>query len=249
MTQAVNRGPVTRTLPSPTVVVFALMLGLTITGFAWMAAALSDPAALPIRKVAVEGEFTHLDPDVLQDVVAGAVDAGFFGVDVAKIRRHLLDEPWIREATIRRVWPDSLHVRVVEQTPFARWGEQAMLNEVGDIFAPAAEFIPVNLVRLHGPLGSEIEVLNQFIYVASELAGIEIDIATLTLSARYAWTVTTMDATEIVLGRKDLRRRLKRFLFGYTHGLAESWSRIGRVDLRYTNGFAVSQRGVDSGNG
>ena len=116
MSQAVVKTPpVTQSLPSPTVVVFSLILLATIGAIAWAASELSDPTALPIRRVQIEGEFKHLDPEHLQEVVVGVVDAGFFRVDVARVRERLLDEPWIREATIRRVWPESLHVSIVEQ--------------------------------------------------------------------------------------------------------------------------------------
>ncbi len=249
MTQAVSRAPVERMLPSPMAVIFALMLAATLGAIGWAAVALSDPAALPIAKVSVEGEFSHLDPKVLRVAVVDAVDAGFFGVDVEDIRQRLLDEPWIREATIRRVWPDTLHVRIVEQTPEARWGAQAMLNEQGDIFAPRIEDIPPGLVRLDGPLGSEIDVLREYRYLAAELRRANLAIAAINVSARYAWTVSTRDGKEIVLGRSDHRRRLQRFLFAYERGLEDAWTRIGRIDLRYTNGFAVGELTTHTGNG
>lgn len=242
MSQAVSRVPVERTVPSATAVVFTAMLTATVVGLVWIAAALSDPMTLPIRKVSVEGEFTYLDPEVLKVAVVDAVDAGFFGVDVADIRRRLLDEPWIREATIRRIWPDALHVRIVEQTPAARWGEQAMLNEVGDIFAPPYQELPTDLVWLDGPLGSEIEVLRQYHYLAQELSSANLDVVAVTVSPRFAWTLQTRDGKRIVLGRKDLRLRLRRFLFGYNRRLRDSWAQIGSVDLRYPNGFAVGAR-------
>lgn len=249
MTQAKIRAPAERSLPSPTALMFTFMLAATIGGFGWLTSALTDPAALPIRKVMVEGEFTHLVPDVLQEAVASSVNAGFFALDVTRIRRHLLDEPWIREATIRRVWPDALHVRVVEQTPVARWGRLAMLNEVGDIFAPSVDLIPTDLVQLNGPIGSEVEVLRKYYFLSGELAAVGIDIAVLQLSARYAWTLTTAGGKNIVLGRRELGQRLQRFLFGYQHGLSKAWPSVGHVDLRYTNGFAVGQRTPQADNG
>jgi cell division protein FtsQ len=249
MTQAVSRVPLKRMLPSSTFIALAIMLATTIAGTAWLVAKFSDPAALPIQKVSVEGEFTHLDPDVLQAAVVDAVDAGFLGVNVAEIRERLLDEPWIREATIRRIWPDALHVRIVEQTPAARWGEQGMLNEIGDLFAPSHEEIPNDLVQLRGPLGSETEVLREYRYLAREIAEVGLEVVAVNVSDRHAWVVNTRDGKEIVLGRKDLHLRLQRFLFGYEHGLRDAWQRIGRVDLRYTNGFAVGENHAKSGTG
>ena len=234
---------------SPTRLLFGLMLLATVAGATWVSRILSDPAALPIRRVMVEGEFKHLNPEHLQAAVVEAVDGGFFGVDVADIRDVLLDEPWIRDATIRRVWPDALHVTIVEQTPVARWGTYGLLNERADIFVPAPEDLPADLVYLDGPLGAESEVLRRYRYISQKLAAIGLSARALRLSDRQAWTVSTTGGHEILLGRRELEARLGRFVDGYRRGLSAAWARIGHVDLRYTNGFAVGERPALARNG
>ena len=234
---------------SPTMVVFVFMIVATVIGSAWIARELSDPAALPIRRVMVEGEFKHLTIDHVQHAVVDAVHAGFFGVDVADIRRLLQDEAWIRDANVSRMWPDGLHVTIVEQIPVARWGDYGLLNERADVFVPSAEDLPRDLVQLNGPLGSEQEVLERFGYIRTQLADVGLKPVGLTLSDRRAWTITTEGGHEILLGRRDLEERLARFKWGYTKGLNAAWERIGHVDMRYTNGFAVGERGLVRRNG
>lgn len=243
---------VTEPLPpsvAPTTIVFIVMIIATVIGMVWLARELSDPAALPIRRVMVEGEFKHLTTEHVQRAVVGAVHAGFFGVDVTDIRRLLQDEAWIRDANVSRMWPDGLHVTIVEQIPVARWGDYGLLNERADIFVPLAEDLPRDLVQLNGPLGSEQEVLERFGYVRDQLAAIGLKAVALSLSDRRAWTVTTEGGHEILLGRRDLEERLARFKWGYTKGLNAAWERIGHVDMRYTNGFAVGERGSARRNG
>ncbi len=234
---------------SPTTVVFIVMIVATMIGMVWLARELSDPAALPIRRVMVEGEFKHLTTEHVQRAVVGAVHAGFFGVDVTDIRRLLQDEAWIRDANVSRMWPDGLHVTIVEQIPVARWGDYGLLNERADIFVPTQEDLPRDLVQLNGPLGSEQEVLERFAYVREQLAAIGLKAVALSLSDRRAWTITTDGGHEILLGRRDLEARLARFKWGYTKGLNAAWERIGHVDMRYTNGFAVGERGSARRNG
>ena len=233
----------------PTMVVFVFMIVATVIGSAWIARELSDPTALPIRRVMVEGEFKHLTTEHVQHAVIDAVHAGFFGVDVADIRRLLQDEAWIREANVSRMWPDGLHVTIVEQIPVARWGDYGLLNERADVFVPSAEDLPRDLVQLNGPLGSEQEVLERFGYIRAQLADVGLKPVGLTLSDRRAWTITTEGGHEILLGRRDLEERLARFKWGYTKGLNAAWERIGHVDMRYTNGFAVGERGSARRNG
>ena len=250
MSHAVSK--VTEPVPpsvSPTTIVFMVMFVATLIGVVWLARELSDPASLPIRRVMVEGEFKHLTTEHVQRAVVGAVHAGFFGVDVTDIRQLLQDEAWIRDANVSRIWPDGLHVTIVEQIPIARWGDYGLLNERADIFVPLAEDLPRDLVQLTGPLGSEQEVLERFAYIRDQLAAIGLKAVALTLSDRRAWTITTDGGHEILLGRRDLEERLARFKWGYTKGLNAAWERIGHVDMRYTNGFAVGERGSARRNG
>ena len=234
---------------APTTVVFLVMVVATVIGAVWLARELSDPAALPIRRVMVEGEFKHLTTEHVQRAVVDAVHAGFFGVDVPDIRRLLQDQAWIRDANVSRMWPDGLHVTIVEQVPVARWGDYGLLNERADIFVPAAEDLPRDLVQLNGPLGSEQEVLERYGYIRSQLRAVGLKVVAVNLSDRRAWTVTTDGGHEILLGRRSLEERLARFKWGYSKGLNAAWERIGHVDMRYTNGFAVGERGSVKRNG
>ncbi len=249
MTQARLKSPEPRELPSLSGVVLALFVVVATGALTWGSLELSDPAALPIRKVLVEGEFSHLNPEHVQTAVVAAVDAGFFGLKVGEIRELLLNEPWVRDATIRRVWPDALHVSIVEQKPVARWGNYGLLNAQADLFVPAPEDLPDQLVELDGPLGTEFIVLQRYEYLRAQLGAIGLTPTAVRLSERHAWTVTTTGGREIVFGRRDFDLRLARFIFGYSRALAEAWPQIGRVDLRYTNGFAVGERAADDRSG
>lgn len=249
MTQARFKTTDPRELPSLSRVLLGMLLIASTAMLSWGALEFSDPTALPIRKVLVEGEFSHLNPEHVQAAVAVAVDAGFFGVNVGEIRELLLNEAWVRDATIRRVWPDTLHVRIIEQNPVARWGSYGLLNEQADLFVPDREDLPADLIQLDGPLGTEAKVLQRYEYLRAQLATVGLKPIALHLSQRHAWTLATTGGREIVFGRKDFELRLARFIFGYSRALAEAWPNIGRVDLRYPNGFAVSERAADDRSG
>ena len=88
----------------PALILFALMVAATIAAGVWAMQLLSDPTALPIRRVMVEGEFKHLTPEHVQSAVVSAVHGGFFGVKVDEIRSLLLDDPWIRRSQRNAEW-------------------------------------------------------------------------------------------------------------------------------------------------
>jgi cell division protein FtsQ len=226
------------------VVTFGMLVVLGYTG-----RQLADPASLPIRKVAVEGDFRHLNPDHVQSLVSSAVDAGFFGINVRAIREKLLDEPWLYDASIRRVWPDTLRVSIREQEPVAYWGEHALLNEEADIFVPERETMPPNLPILNGPVGTELEVLKHYQVIRKQFAHSGLKVVRVDLSERRAWTIETEGGTRVVIGRHSIEERLSRFGRGFELALKHHWEKIGVVDLRYTNGFAITERAARTGNG
>ena len=181
----------------------------------------------------------------MQTLVGGALHGGFFQIDVQRLRLGLLREPWVREASVQRVWPDTVRVIITEQVPAARWGSDALLNIEASVFRPARGSIPPGLVRLDGPAGSEREVLATFRSLAPRLRTLGLELVRLRLSDRGAWSFRLADRTRVILGRDRLQERLDRFERAYRAGLADVWSTIAAVDLRYTNGFAVLEREVE----
>ncbi len=205
-----------------------------------------EPNALPIRKIAVEGEFRKLDPQRIRDLVTDAVRGGFFDIDVQGVRDRILLEPWLAEASVRRVWPDTLVVTVREQQAVAYWGEHSLLNADGDIFAPPRASFPPHLTPLTGPVGSEIEVLTQLTTLTERFAPHGLQVAGIALSERRAWEVKLSNGIRLRLGRAALSERVHRFAQIYASILRPVEERVDVVDLRYTNGFALKMRAAVS---
>jgi cell division protein FtsQ len=208
-----------------------------------------DPAAFPIRKIAVEGEFHQITSEHVQALVSNAVHGGFFEVDVADVRNRILDDPWIFDAAVRRIWPDTIRVSIREQDAVARWGKYGLLNRFADIFVPETELIREDLVVLDGPLGSEEELLARYFTVQAGLDEVGLRVARIALSDRRAWVVDIANGATLVIGRHALDKRLNRFNRAFDRVLKANWARVDSVDLRYTNGFAIREKltGVDNG--
>ncbi|MGE3772157.1 MAG: cell division protein FtsQ/DivIB [Gammaproteobacteria bacterium] len=221
---------------------FALLAAALVAAGVTLLEELRDPMAFPIRRVTVDGDFRYLAPANLRKTVSGAVRGGFFHVDVQHVRDTIMEEPWVREATVQRLWPDTLNVSIVEQQPVAYWGEHALLNDAGDLFVPARMSFPAGLIRLDGPVGTEIETLEAWRHAVARLAPLGLEVAAVSLSERRALTLRLADGATIVLGRRAAYDRLERFVAAYRTVLRDNWTRIAVVDLRYTNGFAIRER-------
>jgi cell division protein FtsQ len=217
--------------------VLAALALILIAGFGILR--LLHPMTFPIRQVEINGEFLHLSPAVLRTVAEDVVRGGFFNVNVEAVRRAVLREPWVREVTVRRVWPQSLNLQVQEQQAIAHWGNAGLLNAEGGVFRPDPATFPPGLPGLTGPAGTEQLMLERFRYVEQVFAGQGLQVTALTLSERRAWSLELATGPDVILGRTQFVARVQRFAMAAQHELAGRLDAARVVDMRYTNGFAV----------
>lgn len=213
--------------------------GLLVIGLGLLIQQASDPSVLPVRVVGVDGDVAHLDRQRLQSVVAEAVDGSFFSVDLERIRQQLEKLPWIESASVRRVWPDTLRVHVVEQVPLAFWGEDGLVSQRGEVFRP--EKLPRldGLATLQGDDQQAPKIIREYLRMRTllETAGLGID--RVWVDARQAWRLQADNGLKLNLGRRDVMPRLTRFVQLYPYIQGQTKRQPETVDLRYTNGFTV----------
>lgn len=200
---------------------------------------LSEPDSLPLRVIEVSGEFQQLDRAEIQQAVAAAIDGGFFTCDMQRLRNAVLAMPWVADVSIRRAWPDKLHMMVTEQVPLARWGERALINVNGGVFEPEHLGNYAALVRLSGPAGSEQRVVQFHQAVVPLALSRELLVREVELDERRHWWLRFEGGLTVSLGRDDVDNRLMQFFRVYPSLLSEPSRRPERVDMRYTHGFAV----------
>jgi cell division protein FtsQ len=212
---------------------------------------LSDPVRFPLTVVEVKGEFRYLLKEDLQEAMASFVSGGFFTVNVSAIRAAAEQLPWVYQASVKRVWPATLRVVIVEQQPVAYWGEHGFLNAQGDSFVPERAAGSAGLPRLSGPPGQEKKVLGHYRQVLNILAPLGLQVARVALDERRAWTVYLDNGVELRLGRAEPWQRLQRFVRAYPGIFAGRIAELQGVDLRYSNGFSVlwQELAADSGAG
>ena len=80
-----------------------------------------------ISTVAIEGN-ERTTPAEIGAALQMRVGDSIFAANPAEARLRLLGLPWVADAEIRRTFPGTIAVRLVEKRPFALWGEgQRML--------------------------------------------------------------------------------------------------------------------------
>jgi cell division protein FtsQ len=194
----------------------------------------------PILHVTVDGEFSHIDRQALVDAVTPYAIGGFMSVDVARLREAGEAIPWVKEVQVKRVWPDSLHLIVEEQEAIALWGNDALVNNQGNLFFPAKASFPAGMVQLKGPKGSSRVVAGQFYDVSRLVSTLGLSVQEVEMNERRAWTIKLSNGVNVMLGRTDSQQRLQRFSTMFKAILQPYQKDIIAVDMRYTNGLTVA---------
>lgn len=229
------------------------LLAVLAVAAALLLAGLQVAASLelrPIRSVRVAGDLRQMPHGALEKAIEGELRGGFFEVDVDAVRDAALRLPWVKTVSVRRVWPDSLHVAVIEREAAARWRDGGLVDEDGTLFHPQlGEDGFESLPLLAGPPGSHAQALASYREFQRALAPMGARIRELTLTRRGAWRVLLEGGVRLVLGRDPRPRQLEQFARAFRAELADRADRIDRIDLRYTHGFAVRWKEDAAGGG
>lgn len=198
---------------------------------------LADPITFPIKHVRIIGELKYLENKNIDEVVAPATTGGFLLVDIRKVRKAALTIPWVDDAHVRRLWPDTLRINIIEQVPVARWLPGGLVNSRGEVFNPDPLTYPENLPNLGGAPDSAADMLNHLKRLNQVLSSLKINdtkplsVTTLQVDERRAWTMVLSNGIQLLLGKKDLDNRLARFLRIYPSALAAQAERIASLSL------------------
>ncbi|MCP1648999.1 cell division protein FtsQ/DivIB [Pseudomonas sp. GD04087] len=243
----VAKEPLSARMPKPSfgflkVLLWPLVLGVLGGGAYYGAQYVLPYADRPIAKISVEGDLSYISQAAVQQRISPYVSASFFTIDLAGMRQELEQMPWIAHAEVRRVWPDQVVIRLDEQLPIARWGDEALLNNQGQAFAPREVANYEHLPRLSGPQRAQQQVMQQYQILSQMLRPLGFTIASLDMSSRGAWTLGTAQGVEIMLGRDHAVEQIRRFVTIYDKALKDQITKIARIDMRYPNGLAVAWR-------
>lgn len=194
----------------------------------------------PIRNLVVQAEYNHVGAQQIRAATRNYLGTGFFAIKLDDLRAAVAALPWVERVEVRKQWPDTIEMRVLEQQPFARWGKSRLVGRNGALFAaPGTESIQ-GLPELDGPDEALADVVDFYQKAMTTLNGSGLTLAGVSLSARGSWKLSLVDGSEIMLGQRDIDDHLQRFLDVFPRLAAGRGTNIfARADLRYSNGFAI----------
>lgn len=218
--------------------IFAFIVGIAWLG--WKQLKVQGANLLPINYVRIEGVYQYITKNEIKRVLLKYVLTGFLNTDMRAICIELLNLPWITQAKARRIWPDIIEVKIYEQYPIVRWGKIGLLNEQGNLFIPDNLTQFNQLPLLTGPKGLEKSLIKAMGRMQIGLAAQAMTIQEFKVNERRAWTLRLSNGLELKLGQKQPFKKFNRFLTTWPLLQKKRGRTIAKVDLRYSNGYAVT---------
>lgn len=223
-----------------------------LAALAALALWLSRSPMFRIHDVRIQGELERVNAQTLRSHVEPRLRDSFFGVDLGAVRDAFETVPWVRRASVRRVWPDRLVVTLEEHQAAALWQdderEDRLVNRQGEVFtANVGDVEDESLPTFGGPEGSAPAMLSLYRRLQPLLAAHEMQLEQLQLSPRGSWRALLDGGARLELGRgaeDDLLLRARRFAGTLAQVTARLNAPLEYADLRHTDGYAVRLRGI-----
>lgn len=202
--------------------------------------ALQTLRSQPVERIVVLGKLEHLRESAVREALNGKLDGGLAFLDLTALRSELEALPWVYGAQLRRRFPDTLEVRVVEQLPIARWGEDGFLNHEARIIEVVDARRWEDLPRLRGPVGSEARLMNHYLRLLERLEPVKLTPVALSEDSFGQLRATLHGGVVLEFGGRDFSLRLQRFVQLWNRELSVAGRSPARIDLRYEKGAAVA---------
>ncbi len=231
---------------------------------------LFDPQQFRIKAIEVHGRFNHVDGAQVKQIVETALVGNYFSVSLHRLENEITQIPWVFSASLRRQWPSTIVVQVVEVQPMARWGNDKWLNFTGDLVdrqdggQEDVEALPV----LSGPDNQKQIVWKAFQQWSERFDSSGLSLEKLHLDSRGLWWLTlslgtlalnndqsnqafpssgqtSIDRQSVIMVVDKMHSffRIQRFIAALNQQLIAQFPQMQTIDLRYPNGFAISWRG------
>ena len=221
-----------------------------------------DPIHFPVTNVDILGTVDYADRVALITEVEQFTTAGFYSLDIDRVRHAVDSLPWVANARVSRVWPSRIEVHVEEHEPTARWNEDSLISKRLELFSPPqlqldnpryVQWYEVfsTLPQITGAPGRHGALLDTFREYEAGLAPFNVTLDVLREDRRGSQTLELSNQVTVHLGYEERELRFNRFLGVFNRLVGKpsdlEGSEIERgpttFDMRYSNGFALGGYG------
>jgi cell division protein FtsQ len=131
-------------------------------------------------------------------------------LNAARARDRLLSDPWIKEASVLKLYPGRLRIAIKEREPFALWQKDGRLSLIAADGTVLETFAPPRFLSLPLLVGNGAEHAGQaFLTLIKRHPDIARQVEAAVLVADRRWNLHLQNGVEVLLPEDDADRALK----------------------------------------
>jgi len=199
----------------------------------------------------------HVKPKELKKLVIMELNGTALTTDLGPIYKSVLSHPWIKEATVRRIWPNKILVNLVEHNIIGVWSDGRFVTQAGKLLQfDKLQSESINkekncfLLKLDGPNETVTAVLDRARMISKKASKVGLQTTGVQLTSQYDWRVFFSNGMKMELGGENLETPLEKRLDNFFNSIAWVRKKIKKdlisVDLRYAQGFAFEESKISS---
>ena len=199
----------------------------------------------------------HVKPKELKKLVIMELNGTALTTDLGPIYKSVLSHPWIKEATVRRIWPNKILVNLVEHNIIGVWSDGRFVTQAGKLLQfDKRQSESINkekncfLLKLDGPNETVTAVLDKASMISKKAIKVGLQTTGVQLTNQYDWRVFFSNGMKMELGGENLETPLEKRLDNFFNSIAWVRKKIKKdlisVDLRYAQGFAFEESKISS---
>lgn len=228
-----------------------IVVGLCVGAFFGVRYALTLPY-FHLTKLVVVGDTTKVSPARLKDELTKVIDGNFFTVDMERIRDAVVKVPWVKNANVRRVWPNELVVTFTTRRAVAVYEDGRLVDDQSELFVgnpEEQEAGEVPLPNFYGTPGQIKQIANYYREFSLAVRPLGVIVTDVYCSDRGSWslTVTSKDIppTRIDLGQdkagsEGVMDKLVNVVAAYPRMREILQGPPSSIDARYNRAFSAS---------
>ncbi len=205
-----------------------------------MLASASSMAGFKVQNLVINGG-QNLDRQALQFLLGSELEKSLFEFDVEIARKRIKQNSRVAEATVRKIYPNTVMVDIVEREPFALWKVDGVVNLISRDGAVIAELEDDHLA-LPQIVGSGANTAaSEFLATMSRFPMLSARMGAYVRVAGRRWNLMMHEGTTILLPEVEWQSAL-----GELYELQARWEILDRdlvqIDLRLADRLVVRMR-------
>ena len=213
--------------------------------YALLAIAVAWLLAIPISSVRVNDSSNNVVSNEVIAKIRPMLDSGWFYTDLSNMAQEIQLMPWVDTANISRVSPLELEINIIEKNPVARWKNNALVSDKGDIFFVGDNSSFAKLPLLEDELINSRYAISTYFALEGLLGLIENKglkgLKSISCGEDYGCRIVFGNKLLLKIGSENTAEKLQRFFYFLPKIIAKNSLKMpASIDMRYANGAAVS---------